>query len=874
MGRYITGVLLVLSLGGLLYFTVPKCLPQIERLSNEMAAGEERTFYVAENKKDLSVIYRINELGLVSGVFFEAYQKDSGRIEKITYQNGLYYLVRESEKENQAVYVLYRIAAGSEQAELTARLELNSKETVADMAVKGNQLYLTSIGEDKCSAFVYCLDLEAGDKKNELLYEVYPKNSEVLTDAAYAEDRVYILTKEGRLSYFEGERPETERDTEEGCISWIKGSSSGLICMGFEERRLYCYAGSGRTDVEQGVFYSAADRAADKRMVLFGQEENGSFTLKTYQDKKWRFLKTLSCTFPVFLRLAGRTVFMETAFVLLAGVFIFFFLKRRKKTKSIKKRILAAFVIGTAVPVLAVFTCAVLNVKTSMIREIRGIAEYYAATVTEALSSVELTKINASAFDQTPLYDKSCKILEETQTKQFPSETVLVYSNNGERYVLAANHRTFGCGLSGIFPEKIQQAVSQAEKEGSSQIIRLDWNDKKWIFTVTPEDNRVRPEVFLLAGMSIEDLHTERRAGLCFCFLLLLGGILFSGLMGAAAMACYKKPLKILSKELQRAGTGNTELENGVLGEEEFKEIRNSLLQLGSIVRKQQDRGIDIKSLCARFVPQGMERLMGKKALSEVLPGDRTLLTGTFALLLTKVPEELQDNKKNAACLERMNRLYTVMEEKKKENGGVLLTNDSRLNRVTLFYSQPEAAYCFGTEMLREVLTEETKADGFPVFLMLHYAACSYGLAGTSSHAFPFLKSKELEIIEKTAKKLSDHGIRMVLTETVKQSVEKNKACRYIGYIMLEEAALPCHLYEVLEVYGEAERKAKIKTNRKFQKGLTLFYRSDFYLARSCFAEILKQFPTDTIAAWYLFRCENLFQMEGSTEVLFPLFAE
>ena len=80
---------------------------------------------------------------------------------------------------------------------------------------------------------------------------------------------------------------------------------------------------------------------------------------------------------------------------------------------------------------------------------------------------------------------------------------------------------------------------------------------------------------------------------------------------------------------------------------------------------------------------------------------------------------------------------------------------------------------------------------------------------------------------------------------------------RYLGYLLLSDSQERIRLYEVLDACPLREGKQKALTDQKFQKGLSLFYQHDFYLARSTFNEVLRENPEDSMAKWYLFTCEK-----------------
>ncbi|MPN54166.1 hypothetical protein SDC9_201835 [bioreactor metagenome] len=79
-------------------------------------------------------------------------------------------------------------------------------------------------------------------------------------------------------------------------------------------------------------------------------------------------------------------------------------------------------------------------------------------------------------------------------------------------------------------------------------------------------------------------------------------------------------------------------------------------------------------------------------------------------------------------------------------------------------------------------------------------------------------------------------------------------------------------LFEVLDVYSDVARLRKTGADAKFQEGVRLFYKNDFYLARNAFSAVIKACPEDGIARWYLFACERYFSRPENQDVRYDLF--
>ena len=65
----------------------------------------------------------------------------------------------------------------------------------------------------------------------------------------------------------------------------------------------------------------------------------------------------------------------------------------------------------------------------------------------------------------------------------------------------------------------------------------------------------------------------------------------------------------------------------------------------------------------------------------------------------------------------------------------------------------------------------------------------------------------------------------------------------------------------MLDACPKAERQAKLDDLETFEKGLELFYKRDYYIARNTFSDILKRNPQDEIVRWYLFESERLLDL-------------
>ena len=148
--------------------------------------------------------------------------------------------------------------------------------------------------------------------------------------------------------------------------------------------------------------------------------------------------------------------------------------------------------------------------------------------------------------------------------------------------------------------------------------------------------------------------------------------------------------------------------------------------------------------------------------------------------------------------------------------------------------------------ILRELAEQEAaRAKSIPrTTILLHYSSFVYGVAGTNQQSSTFLVSPETDEIEHFAAWFRERGLRLVISETVKERENYDGLLRYIGYIQMTGSNKKMDMYEVLDALDVREREKKRAVCERFSQALELFYQHDFYLARSAFSDILKELPT------------------------------
>ncbi|MDD6038831.1 MAG: hypothetical protein PUD20_08575 [bacterium] len=319
-----------------------------------------------------------------------------------------------------------------------------------------------------------------------------------------------------------------------------------------------------------------------------------------------------------------------------------------------------------------------------------------------------------------------------------------------------------------------------------------------------------------------------------------------------------------LAHSMQRIAVGKTDVVRPRVYGGDMRILWNSLGEIQNKIRKVNYSKYITFEAYYRFAPKNIERLLNKESITEVASGDVTKLDGTMALISTVGPKNGSEQE-----IGRLNRLLELIGRYQEEKDGVFLSNDGSLSMLRfLFMENSTSTLNSSIDFLHELEEQETGRVGIVprTTILLHYSSFVYGIAGTNQQSASFLVSQETDEIEHFATWFRERGLRLVISETVREREKYDGSLRCIGYIQMADNSR-MNMYEVLDVLDAREREKKRAVCERFSQALELFYQYDFYLARSAFSDILKELPTDEIAKWYLFTCETYLNMEHTENV-------
>lgn len=381
----------------------------------------------------------------------------------------------------------------------------------------------------------------------------------------------------------------------------------------------------------------------------------------------------------------------------------------------------------------------------------------------------------------------------------------------------------------------------------------------------------VSPKYVYLTEISLAPLENFVEQIQRKCILYGGGFVLIGTLLLGMIIALQARQLKRLTRQVVRAAEGKDdwsflEKKSGMwLESNEIRSLKNSFRQIVSDMARSNYMQYRILQAYFRFAPKQIEKIFGKGSILEVDVNDKVHLTGTLAFVACPEHKGMGEQE----YLNNRNLEYEEVGEKQREYGGIFLSGNSDLTSLQLlFREETRKALHFGIDMAMS--RDKRQQEQF--FVLLHRTAFVYGIAGNEEQAFLFLLSKEMKMLEKYVERFRSAGIRMAVTDSVYELIEKETTGRYIGY--LESDGLTFKIYEILDAYPSVERQNRMNTKDKFEQALNLFYQEDYYLGRNLFTEVLKECPDDEVAKWYLFLCEKCLNTEYGKSISGALFSD
>lgn len=461
-------------------------------------------------------------------------------------------------------------------------------------------------------------------------------------------------------------------------------------------------------------------------------------------------------------------------------------------------------------------------------------------------------------------------ILQDSKVRD-PFDSVFLVKKDEQ----GAYRACFTAGKTDVSWENLEPEAASLIKQAlrKKETVWQEYEKETAVFAAA-DQSRLAPVYALVVTVSqkplLEALETLKRQYFFYSLLFMIAATLL--LVWVVLM--QEREMHRIQRMLARAAKGGEEafLMLKLAGRARFpgksnemQALHNSLKQIAINTERMNYSKYQILQAYYRFAPKEIEKILGKQSILDVAPMDQVEKESLIALVAFAEKTGISDRE----YLRRMNRNYARLCEGCREFGGHIISGGNFGVMLLLFYDKSRRALEFGMQM---TIREAADQRAGQAFVFLHRTSLVYGVAGDEEQAFPYIYAQEIRILQKYTDSLCAIGVRMAVTDCVWEMEKEEVLSRYIGYI--EEEDHRFDLYEILEAYPEEERAGRLSCRPRFEQALTLYYKSDFYLARNLFSDILRSCPGDEVARRYLFLCEDGLGSDGTKRQSFALFAK
>ncbi|MCR5251327.1 MAG: hypothetical protein K6E50_12035 [Lachnospiraceae bacterium] len=339
-------------------------------------------------------------------------------------------------------------------------------------------------------------------------------------------------------------------------------------------------------------------------------------------------------------------------------------------------------------------------------------------------------------------------------------------------------------------------------------------------------------------------------------YALLIRNLLLVFMVGSAILFLIlwlqAADLRRFESALQQVATDGKRKKKGNVAGHDLENMWNSLGEIDKRMDEMNYSRYRIYEAYYRFAPRNIDKILKKDSIADVKSGDSAVVSGTLAYVAGE--QTLRADGRIA----QLKRLLNFLGDHPEHEGIIVSDSDGFSVVELLFLEEARDTQSFATELLQ---SERERSEQIESTVLLYYGSYIYGVAGTEEQSLAFMLSVETRELARMTEWLRSLNMGVVITEDVKEREGRNFDLRFIGYVELSGTERQLKLYEVLDACPKAERQAKLECLETFGKGLELFYRRDYYIARNTFSDILKRNPQDEIVRWYLFESERLLDL-------------
>ena len=330
------------------------------------------------------------------------------------------------------------------------------------------------------------------------------------------------------------------------------------------------------------------------------------------------------------------------------------------------------------------------------------------------------------------------------------------------------------------------------------------------------------------------------------------------------------KPLKRLKEGVLSIQNGNLGIHVDIKGNDEISDISKVFNNMSDNLKDEMEKLTKINDAYYRFVPQQMFKLLNKNDVLDVNIGDQMKTKMILLSMTTNNFKDLIDKLSPNEIFIYINKIFGTVAERIYECNGVIERyNNSGL--ISLYQNgSADAVKC--AVKIKDIFKNSNdqmllKAD---IGFVINKEEIMVGIIGGHNRISASVVSDYLSIIENLNLFGKKFGSSILVTENSKEELNSCKIIynyRKIGTIKYKNKNEITTVYDYFD--GDSNDIINLKKQTKviFEQGVDYYLSKDFYSARRCFIEVLKEYKNDRASKEYLILCDKYYKMKDVVNV-------
>ena len=865
-------------------------IPQMNNIMPTVLAVDGDHIVVASNRDRRSVfdntVCLINSEGYIEKYAFirSKFRNSQQRIARIERDNAgnVYFLASETEADGTKIYSVFKSDLELDNIRFVKAVSIDYRFKLKDFDVYEDQIYLIGISYEKNIESAQLIRASFDSESQEYFVddeiEGDKLDGDLILDCIFDSRKMFLLDSEGHIWNYDVDSKEIELeegidnvsciDAENGYMYYFK-SRTGIVTY------RDVITGEEKTIDYEDVFIDSTKNHDFYANLLMDTDTNKVyFTFRNAEGKKE--IDELRIDFASYMKSRfSKTTAEYIKFVLIVSA-IYLVMSYLTKRKSLTIKAMTSVVVINLIfaSILGMLAWA-FQIFTSE-RGRRWELEIYTSGVyTEILSAFTGEKIDFSTVESFRKSKFRENLTKDTFALLPRNENGIIYAadivyvREDASIILYSEFDCAGMTVVKSYGPTVNEMLTKVVEEGKDFEIKIgvERYGKKQDIAITkiqPKEQQGEVEdLYLVTNVDTFDIDISNSNALPIKMVAIYTLIITLTMILVLYLSLYK--INTLCHYMAVVAGGMYDLPDRIYPDNELGKMWVYLNSLCGALKVRNVARSQVLNYYVRFVPKGFERLFELNEMQELAAGKVRNITAAMAVIEAGYEKKIVSTADTRSYSKYQNSVFSVITDHADKKKGIVLANDGKAEMTRIIFSSVEkraqSAFEFASGVMNTLEAKGLKND---CIFLLHEGVFSCGIVENSSQAYPFVKSEEIDFFYGCMKRLRKAGVRLVVTESMRQKMVFEESFRYIGYLQ-SDGSKKYRLYEDLNVCSKEIRDKKSRYDDIMQDAIIDFYHSDIASARDGFSRMVKLMPEDGIAIWYLFRCEELLQASDPT---------